>query len=337
MLNPLLGIDLGTTNILVYMKGKGIIFDEPSVVAKNTKKNKLIALGHEAISMEGRTPINIETSRPLKDGVISEYKTTKQLLSFLINKFCGRSFFNLKPILIIAVPSKITQVERRAVKNCALECGVREIHIIEEPWAAAIGSGMSISEPGGNMVVDIGGGTTDIAVLSLNGIVISDSIRIGGNTFNNLIKNYTKKNYNLLIGDPEAERIKIEIGTAYLSGEDAEMDVKGRDLVEGNPHTIKMKASETVAVFDDALQKICMKIKEILEHTPPDLCGDIIDRGILLTGGSSQLKGLDKLITESTKVPVHCSDDPLHCVVKGCGKALDMLDKIKNEYIQVIN
>lgn len=335
MLNPLLGIDLGTTNLLVYIKGKGIVFDEPSVVAKNNKKNKVIALGNEAVAMEGRTPINISTSRPLRDGVISEYKTTRQMLAYLINKFCGKSFF--RPTLIIAVPSKITQVERRAVRNCALECGVKEVYIVEEPWAAAIGSGMSISEAGGNMVVDIGGGTADIAVLSLNGIVISDSIRIGGNTFDELIKNYAKKTYSLLIGDSEAERIKKEIGSAYISDKDPETEIKGRDLIEGSPHTIKMKSSETVGIFDDTLKKICLKIKETLENTPPDLCGDIIDRGILLTGGSSQLKGLDRLIQETTKVPVHRAEDPLKCVVKGCGKALDMLDKIKGEYIQVIN
>ncbi len=335
MFTPYLGIDLGTTNILVYLKGKGIVFDEPSVVAKNIKKNKVIAIGKEALDMVGRTPINIATSRPMQNGVISEYSTTKQMLSYLINKICGNSLF--KPTLVVAVPSRITQVEKRAVRNCALESGVKDIYIIEEPWAAAVGSNIAINEPGGNMVVDIGGGTTDIAVISLNGIVISDSIRVGGNTFDELIKNYVKKAHNLLIGDPMAEQIKIQIGSAYNSDKDLSMEVKGRDLIEGNPKTITLKSSEIRDVLNDPLLKICQKIREILEQTPPDLCGDIIERGILLTGGSSQLRGLDKLIFEHANVPVHLAEEPLKCVALGCGKALTMLDKIKENYIQVTN
>ena len=335
MFSPYLGIDLGTTNILVYLKGKGIVFDEPSVVAKNIKKNKVIAIGKEALDMVGRTPINISTSRPMQNGVISEYSTTKQMLTYLLNKICGNSLF--KPTIVVAVPSKITQVEKRAFRNCALESGVKDIYIIEEPWAAAIGSGLNINEPGGNMIVDIGGGTCDIAVISLNGIVLSDSIRIGGNTFNELIKNYIRKTHNLLIGDPMSEQVKINIGSAYNNDKDLEMEVKGRDLIEGNPKTIIIKSSDIREVLTDPLLKICQKVKEILEQTPPDLCGDIIERGILLTGGSSQLRGLNKLIFEHTNVPVHLAEDPLHCVILGCGKAINMLDKIKGNYIQASN
>ncbi|MBQ0105162.1 MAG: rod shape-determining protein [Armatimonadetes bacterium] len=316
------------------MKGKGIVFNQPNVVARNTIKNKVIAIGNEALEMVGRTPMNIVTSRPIRNGVISEYRTTKQMLSFLIDKVCGNTFF--KPTLVIAVPSRITQVEKRAVKNCAAECGVRDVYIIEEPWAAAVGSGLSINNPGGVMVADMGGGTTDIAVLSLNGIVVSDSIRAGGEILDELMKNYVKKKYNLLIGDTMAEAIKIRIGTVHPSFKDTEMEVKGRDLLEGNPKTIKMTSNETIGVYRETAEKICVKIKEILEVTPPDLCGDIIERGIYLTGGTSQLHGIEKLFFEKIRVPVHCAENPMVCVAEGCGKALDMLDKIRNSY-QVTN
>lgn len=329
---PHIGIDLGTANILVFVKGKGIVLNEPSVVAKNTKNNRVISIGKEAEAMIGRTPMNMIATKPMKDGVIADYTTTKQMLDYIIKKVCKGSLF--KPVIVIAVPSHITQVEKRAVKNAALESGMKEVYIIEEPWAAAIGAGLAINEAGGNMVVDIGGGTTDIAVLSLNGIVLSDSERIGGNKFDEVIKNYIKKQYSLLIGDPMAELIKVEVGSAYKLPTEITMEVKGRDLVEGSPKTIKVNSVEIREILQESLDTICQKIKLVLEKTPPDLCADIIERGIMITGGSSMLRGLDKLIFQATKVPVHLAEDPLLCVANGCGKALGMIDKIKNRFIE---
>ena len=332
---PEIGIDLGTTNILVYLKGKGIVLNEPSVVAKNISNNRILAVGREAESMIGRTPQNIVATRPMKDGVIADYSTTKQMLSFILKKVCGTAVF--KPVVIVAVPSHITQVEKRAVRMATVESGAKEAIIVEEPWAAALGAGLPIETPGGNMVIDIGGGTTDVAIISLNGIVLSDSERIGGNKMDESIKRYIKIKYSLLIGDPMAEEIKVKIGTACPPEKELTMEIKGRDMVDGNPKTLEIGSAEIREVIHEQLEDICVKVKNILEITPPDLCADIIERGITLTGGSSLLKGLDTLITKNTGVKVILSDDPFCSVVKGCGKALDMIDLIRTKFIQADN
>lgn len=327
---PELGIDLGTANILVYLKGKGIVLREPSVVAINTMNDTLVAVGEEARLMLGRTPGNIVTIRPMCDGVIADYSTTQQMLDYLITKVCGGKKRVFKPTVIIAVPSQITPVEKRAVVQATRNAGAKVALPIEEPWAAAIGAGLPISAPGGNMIVDIGGGTTDIAVISLNGIVISRSVRIGGNKIDEVIQRHIKTKYSLMIGDRTAEEIKIKIGSAYKMETEMALEVRGRDLIAGLPKTIEVTSDEIREALAEPILAIVDKVKSVLEHTPPELSSDIIERGIMLTGGVALLRGLDKLLASQTGIPIHVAEDPLSCVALGCGRALDQIDAIRD-------
>ena len=330
---PELGIDLGTANILVYLKGKGIVLREPSVVAINTSNQTLVAVGEEARLMIGRTPGNIVAIRPMCDGVIADYSTTQKMLEYLIHKVCGkRPYF--RPTVVIAVPSQVTPVEKRAVVQAAKSAGAKLALPIEEPWAAAIGAGLPISAPGGNMVVDIGGGTTDIAVISLNGIVISRSIRIGGNKMDEVIQRHIKSKYSLMIGDRTAEEIKTKIGSAYPLETELALEVRGRDLVAGLPKTIEVRSDEIRDALFEPISAIIERVKSVLENTPPELSSDIIERGIMLTGGVGLLRGLDKLLASQTGIPIHVAEDPLSCVATGCGRALEQLDAIRDRFIE---
>jgi len=331
---PELGIDLGTANILVYLKGKGIVLSEPSVVAVNTSNGGLVAVGTEARDMIGRTPGNITAVRPMLDGVIADYSITLRMLQYLIQKVTGSKRF-LKPIVIIAVPSQVTPVEKRAVVQAARNAGAGQAYPIEEPYAAALGADLPISEPGGNMVVDIGGGTTDIAVLSLNGIVLSRSVRVGGGKMDDNIKNYVKSKYNLMIGDRTAEAIKLKIGSAFQLKDELEIHVKGRDLVAGLPKTIVIDSIEVREAIAPTVSQIVDRVRNVLESTPPELASDIIERGIMLTGGVALLRGLGERLSEETQVPVFVADDPMSCVAKGCGKALDQVDVIRDRISDV--
>lgn len=330
---PELGIDLGTTNILVYLKGKGIVLREPSVVAVNTTTKRLVAVGEEARLMIGRTPGNIVAIRPMCEGVIADYSTTQKMLEYLIAKVCGKRRM-LKPTVIVAVPSQVTPVEKRAVVQAAKSAGAKQAYPIEEPWAAAIGAGLPIASPGGNMVVDMGGGTTDIAVISLNGIVNSKSIRVGGNKFDEVVQRYVKTKYSLMIGDRTAEEIKMKIGSAYPLEQELVLEVRGRDLVAGLPKTIEVTSSEIREALMEPISAIVDRVKSVLEQTPPELSSDIIERGIMLTGGVSLIRGLDTLLTKQTGIPVHVAEDPLSCVAIGCGRALDRVEMIRDQFIE---
>jgi len=326
-----LAIDLGTANTLVYLKGKGIVSNEPSVVAiqKDSKGSKrVLAVGKEAKEMLGKTPSNVVAIRPMKDGVIADFEVTEAMLRHFITKAHNRKTL-VKPRIIVCVPVGITEVEKRAVKESALSAGAREVYLIEEPMAAAIGAGLPITEASGNIIVDIGGGTTEIAVISLGGIVFSKSIRIGGDKMDEAIVQHIKKRYNLLIGETTAEKIKIQIGSAYPSGEDKVMEVKGRSLVAGVPKTIEVNASEIRDALSEPVNAILNAIKESLEKTPPELAADIVDKGIVLAGGGALLTNLDTLIREETGLPVMIAEDPLGAVASGGGKALDELDLLK--------
>ncbi len=331
---PELGIDLGTANILVYLRGKGIVVREPSVVAVNTSNNTLVAVGDEAQSMLGRTPGNIVAKRPMCDGVIADYSTTLKMLEYLIAKVCGRKRI-LKPTVIVAVPSQVTPVEKRAVVQAARSAGAKQAYPIEEPWAAAIGAGLPISSPGGNMVIDMGGGTTDIAVLSLNGIVLSKSIRVGGNKMDEVIQRHIKNKYNLMIGERTAEEIKKKIGSAFPLETELALEVRGRDLLAGLPKTVEVTSKEIREALNEPIQSIIDRVKSVLEHTPPELSSDIIERGMMLTGGVGLLRELDKLLAAETGIPVHVAEDPLSCVALGCGKALDQIDEIRDRFIEL--
>ena len=317
-----IGIDLGTANVLVYVRGKGIIMREPSVVAVHVRNHKVKAVGEQAREMLGRTPQNIAAVRPMNDGVIADYTTTQQMLEHIFHKVCGvKRIFS--PRVLLAVPSGVTSVERRAVKQAALAAGAREAWTIEEAKAAAIGAGLPIKEPGGNMVVDIGGGTTDIAVLSLDGIVICRSLRIGGMKLDEVITRHIRTQYNLMIGDRTAEEIKVMIGSAVPQGDEMTMEVRGRDLISGLPQTVTVTSQEVRECMVEPITQIVSKVKSVLEKTPPELASDIIERGIVLTGGTALLKGLDKLIAEATQVPTRVANDPLSCVAIGTGKYLE--------------
>ncbi len=331
---PELGIDLGTANILVYLKGKGIVLREPSVVAVNTTSGALLAVGEEARLMLGRTPGNIVAIRPMCDGVIADYSTTQKMLDYLIAKVCGKKRI-LKPTVIVAVPSQVTPVEKRAVIQAARSAGAKQAYPIEEPMAAAIGAGLPISAPCGNMIVDIGGGTTDIAVISLNGVVISKSIRIGGNKMDEVIQRHIKAKYSLMIGDRTAEEIKIKIGSAFPMETELALEVRGRDLVAGLPKTIEVRSDEIREALSEPVGQIVGRVKSVLESTPPELSSDIIERGIMLTGGVALLRGLDKLLAAETGIPVHVAEDPLSCVALGCGRALDQVDAIRDRFIEM--
>jgi rod shape-determining protein MreB len=323
-----LAIDLGTATTLVYVRGRGIVLNEPSVVAIEKKTEKVLAVGVEAKKMLGRTPGNIMAIRPMKEGVIADFEMAERMLRHFITKAHNRSTF-VRPRIIIGVPSRITQVEQRAVRDSAELAGAREVYLIEEPVAAAIGAGLPITEPSGNMVVDIGGGTTDIAVLSLGGIVYSESVKVAGDRMDDAIMNFVKKKYNLLIGDHMAERVKVEIGSAYPFEEKKTMMVKGRDLISGIPRTLVLDDSEIREALYEPISTIVNAIKVALENTPPELAGDIIDCGIVLTGGGSMLWGMDTRLREETGLPIITVDDPLTSVVLGVGKILDELDLLR--------
>ncbi|WP_418719380.1 rod shape-determining protein [Candidatus Allofournierella merdipullorum] len=320
-----IGIDLGTANTLVYLRGKGIIMREPSVVAVDTKNDEVRSVGHEAKAVIGRTPGSIVAVRPLKDGVIADFDITANMLSRFIKKVCGNSMF-FRPRVVICIPSGVTEVERRAVKEASLKAGARQVRVIEEPMAAAIGAGLPISEPTGSMIVDIGGGTAEIAVISLGGIVASRSVRMAGDMFDQAIIAFIKRKYNLLIGERTAEQIKIEIGSAYPMDPEMTMEIKGRNLVDGLPKNIVVHSEDVREALLECLVKITSAIKETLERTPPELSADIIDHGITLTGGGALLRGLDQLIQSETGIDVHVAEDPLDCVAKGAGAVLDHVD-----------
>lgn len=330
---PELGIDLGTANILVYLKGKGIVLREPSVVAINTTTKRLVAVGEEARLMIGRTPGNVVAIRPMCEGVIADYSTTQKMLEYLIAKVCGKRRM-LKPTVIIAVPSEVTPVEKRAVIQAARSAGAKQAYPIEEPLAAAIGAGLPISSPGGNMIIDVGGGTTDIAVISLDGIVSSKSIRVGGSKMDEVIQRHIKTKYSLMIGDRTAEEIRMKIGSAYPLEQELVLEVRGRDLVAGLPKIIEVTSSEIREALMEPVMAIVDRVKSVLEQTPPELSSDIIERGIMLTGGVALIRGFDKLLTKQTGIPVHVAEDPLSCVAIGCGRALDRLEIIRDQFIE---
>ena len=325
-----LAIDLGTANTLVYVKGKGIVCDEPSVIVIRKDNKKTVAVGSEAKRMLGKTPSNIMAIRPMKDGVIADFDATGEMLKHFIKKVHNRRSF-VSPRVIIGVPSGITQVEQRAVKDAAEASGAREVYLIEEPMAAAIGVGLPVGEPSGNMIVDIGGGTTDVAVISLDGVVYSKAVRVGGDKMDEAIMAYIKRRYNLMIGDMTSERIKIDIGSAFGSGtsEKRVMDIKGRDLISGIPKTISINEEEIREALSEPINIILDTLKVALENTPPELAADIVDRGIVLAGGGALLRGLDLLIKQETGLPVIVAENPLTAVVMGVGKMLDELEMLR--------
>ncbi|KKL52990.1 hypothetical protein LCGC14_2279910 [marine sediment metagenome] len=325
-----MAIDLGTANTLVYVKGQGIVCNEPSVVVQQRDTKKCIAVGHEAKRMLGKTPANIVAIRPMKDGVIADFDATGEMLRYFIKKVHNRRSF-VSPRVIIGIPTGITQVEQRAVKDAAHASGAREVYLIEEPMAAALGVGLPISEPTGSMVVDIGGGTTDIAVISLGGVVYAKATRVGGDRMDETLISYVKRKYNLMIGDRTAEQIKIDIGSAADISDEAprSLDIKGRDLVSGIPKTIPLSEEEVREALSEPVNTILETIKVALENTPPELAADIVDRGIVLAGGGALLKGMGQLITEATELPVVVAEDPLTAVVRGVGKAIDDLPLLK--------
>ncbi|MCD6191868.1 MAG: rod shape-determining protein [Candidatus Aminicenantes bacterium] len=324
-----LAIDLGTANTLVFFKGKGIVLQEPSIVVIHKNSGKVEAVGRQAKEMLGKTPANIEAIKPLKDGVIADFEMAEKMLDYFIRQATNNRGFILRPRIVIGIPTGITQVERRAVKDVALRAKASEVYLVEQPMAASVGADLPISEPTGNMVVDIGGGTTDIAVISLNGVVFNHSIRIAGNEMDEAIIQYVKKKYNLLIGEKTAEYVKMKIGSAYPLEEPMTVEIKGRDLREGIPKTIVIDDQEVREALEDVVQSIIDAIRVALERTPPELSADIIDRGIILTGGGALLKNLDKRIREETQLPVFITEDPLTTVVVGAGKMLDDLDLLK--------
>ena len=328
-----LAIDLGTANTLVYAKNKGIVVREPSIVAVNKINNNVEAVGKEAKEMLGRTPGNIVAIRPMKDGVIADFEVTEKMIKYFIEKAHGRRFL-VKPRIVISVPSEITQVEKRAVKDSALRAGATEVYLIEQAMAAAIGAGLPITDPTGNMIVDIGGGTTDVAVISLAGIVYSRSVRVAGNEMDDAIIQYIKRKYNLLIGERTAEQVKMEIGSAFPLDEEMTMEIKGRDLVEGVPKTLIVSDEEIREALSETVATIVEAVRVALERTPPELSADIMDKGIIIAGGGSMLKNLDRRLREETGLPVTLAEDPLACVALGTGQMLtdfNLLRKISIE------
>jgi rod shape-determining protein MreB len=331
-----LAIDLGTANTLIYLEGKGIVLREPSVVAVKDegRYKKVVAIGEEAKKMIGKTPGNIKAIRPLREGVIADFEVTEAMIRYFIQKVHNRSYF-VKPRIIISVPSGTTQVERRAVKESAESAGAREVYLIEEPMAAAIGAGLPVAEPVACMVVDIGGGTTEVAVISLGGIVVSHSIKVAGDKIDEAIVYYIKRKYNLLIGEATAEQVKIQVGDVLPQEPYPEMEIKGRDLITGVPKTITITSKEVQEAIKEPVDLIIQAIKQVLEATPPELAADLVDRGIMLTGGGALLKNLDKLISQETGLKVSVAEEPLLCVALGAGKALDNLDKLKDVMLHV--
>jgi len=329
-----MGIDLGTANTLVYVRGKGIVMREPSVVAIQKDTGQVLAVGEEAKQMIGRTPGNIVAIRPMKDGVIADFDTTQSMIKYFIGKALRGKTFLIKPRVVIGVPSGVTAVEERAVREAALQAGAREAYLIEEPMAAAIGAGLPVHEPTGNMIVDVGGGTTEVAVISLGGIVTSCSIRVAGDEMDEAIIQHIKRNYNLMIGERTAEEIKISIGTAYPPESSETEDVRGRDLVSGLPKTITVTSEEIYRALSEPVAAILDAIRQTLERTPPELASDIMDRGIVMAGGGALLRGLDRLVSEETHMPVHLADEPLLAVAHGAGRVLENIDILKKVLIQ---
>jgi rod shape-determining protein MreB len=324
-----ISIDLGTANTLIYVKGKGIVLDEPSVVAIRTvgTQRSVAAVGIEAKRMLGRTPGNIVAIRPLKDGVIADFHVTEKMLQLFIGKVHENSIIRPSPRVLVCVPAQSTQVERRAIKESALGAGAREVYLIEEPMAAALGAELPVDDASGSMVVDVGGGTTEIAIISLNGIVFSESVRIGGDRFDEAIVGYVRRRFGTLIGDSTAEKIKHEIGTAVTVKGEQEIDLRGRNLAEGIPKQLTLKSNQTQEALSEPLAQITAAVKNALEQSPPELASDIAERGIVLTGGGALLKGLDELLAVETGLPVLIADDPLTCVARGGGKALELIDR----------
>ncbi len=318
-----IAVDLGTANTLVYVKGEGIVLNEPSVVAIEKRTGNIMAIGLEAKRMLGRTPEAIEAVRPLKDGVIADVDITEMMLRHFLKQVTAKRIFRIKPRVVVGVPSGITELERRAVRSSAMSAGAKAVYMAAEPMAAAIGVGLPVETPTGNMVIDIGGGTTEIAVIALAGIVSNTSIRVGGDEFDAAIVTFLRKNYNLLIGEPTAEAIKIQIGSAFEVGEEREMDVKGRDLVSGIPKTVHVHSQEIRGCIQEPIQAIVEAVRRALEITPPELASDIVDRGIVMTGGGALIRGMDRLLQHETNLPIHVDEEPLSCVVRGVGRILD--------------
>lgn len=322
-----IGIDLGTANVLIYVKGQGIVLNEPSVIALDTDTKQMLAVGEEARRMVGRTPGNIVAIRPLRDGVIADFEITEMMLTHFINKINVKSFLR-KPRILICTPTHTTSVEQKAIRQAAERSGGKQVYLEEEPKVAAVGAGMDIFQPSGNMVIDIGGGTTDIAVLSMGDIVTSQAIKLAGDKFDHEILNYIKRKYKLLIGERTAEQIKIQVGTVFKNARDESMDIRGRDMVSGLPKTLAIHSNEIEEALLDSVNSLVRAAKNVLEQTPPELSADIIDRGVILTGGGAQLHGIDQLLASELKVPVVVADNPMTCVAEGAGKMLEHLDKL---------
>jgi rod shape-determining protein MreB len=329
-----IGIDLGTANVLVYVKGRGIVLNEPSVVAYSAADNRVVAVGSKARQMLGRTPGRIAVSRPMRDGVIADYLITEAMLRYFIQQVAGR-FSVFRPVVMVCIPAGVTNVESRAVLDATLQAGAKEAHLIPEPLAAAIGANIPISSPAGNMVVDIGGGTCEAAVISLNDIVVSSSLRIGGNKIDELIATYVRKKYNLYIGEPMSEQIKIAIGSALPLERELEVEIRGRDTIDGLPKTKTINSTEVTEAINEALQAIVVNVKSVLEQTPPELAADIADKGMIMTGGGALLRNLDRLLAQETGVPAYVADDPLSCVAIGAGRALEHFDVFKDSLTPV--
>lgn len=325
-----IGIDLGTANVLIYIKGKGVVLREPSVVAIDRDTNNILAVGDEARQMIGRTPGNIVAIRPMRDGVIADFDITESMLRHFIEKVTGHSFM-IRPRIMVCIPSCITMVEQRAIQEAAEQAGARSTYLIEEPLAAAMGAGLDISEPYGSMVVDIGGGTTDVAVISLGGIVISNSLRVAGDKFDEAIMDYIKKEFNLMIGERTAENIKMEIGAAFPEARQSKMNIRGRDLLTGLPKNIEVTTEQISSALAPSVVQIVDCVKDVLEKCPPELASDIMDHGIILTGGGAMLYGLDELIRKETQITTSLADDPLSCVALGTGRALENIDKLDSK------
>ncbi len=329
-----IGIDLGTANVLIYVKGSGIVLNEPSVVAVETTTKRVLAVGEEAFRMVGRTPGNIVAMRPMKDGVIADFEMTESMLRHFLGKINVKSIFS-KPRILICCPTNITSVEQKAIREAAEKSGGKNVYLEEEPKVAAIGAGMDIFQPSGNMVVDIGGGTTDVAVLSMGDIVTASSIKVAGDKFDSDILAYIKKKYKLLIGERTAENIKINVATVFPGARHEEIDIRGRDMVSGLPLTITVNSTEIQQALMESVSYIVQASKQVLERTPPELSADIIDRGVILTGGGALLHGIDQLLADQLKVPVIVADEPMHCVAKGTGIILENLDKMSNKKIHI--
>ncbi|MCK0470059.1 rod shape-determining protein [Halalkalibacter sp. APA_J-10(15)] len=329
-----IGIDLGTANVLIHVKGNGIVLNEPSVVAVDTTTKRVLAVGEEAFRMVGRTPGNIVALRPMKDGVIANFEMTESMLKHFLAKINVKSFFS-KPRILICCPTNITSVEQKAIREAAEKSGGKNVYLEEEPKVAAIGAGMDIFQPSGNMVVDIGGGTTDVAVLSMGDIVTASSIKIAGDRFDMDILAFIKKKYKLLIGERTAENIKVQVATVFPGARQEEIDIRGRDMVSGLPRTITINSNEIEGALRESVYYIVQASKQVLEQTPPELSADIIDRGVILTGGGALLHGMDQLLSDQLKVPVLVADEPMHCVAKGTGMILDNLDRMSTKKIQI--